>query len=188
MQFRSIPAHIDNGHRWIGIFRRSDIYNAVCNLRRMCHPRKVSDSTGLASRVDTGMHLLHGDILRRSYNDNDSRNLVRNDSGDTDVRKSDPGIQDGRHIRRLRDRKSCFRSSFPGISLCIPFRTILLCRVASNRGPPSPWRRHNFRSWDHTNYYSCIRNASDNPCRKDPPGILFRIESLASLPCSCNAR
>lgn len=178
MQFRSILARIDNDHRWIGIFRRSDICNAACNLHRTCHPRKVFDSTCLASQVGTDIRLLRGDIRRRSYSDNDSRNLARNDSGDTDVRKSDPSIPDGRHIRQLHDRKSCFRSSFPDISLCIPFRTILLCRVVSNRGLPSPWRRCNFRSWDHTNYYSCIRNASDNLRRKDPLDILFRIEFL----------
>lgn len=84
------------------------------------------------------------------------------------------------HARDMKSMKheNPYRSSFPDISLCIPFRTILLCRVASNRDLPSPWRRRNFRSWDHTNYYSCIRNASDNLRRKDLPGILFRIESL----------
>lgn len=52
--------------------------------------------------------LLRDDILRRSYSDNDSRNLAHNDSGDTDVRKLDLGIPDGRRTRRSRDRKSCF--------------------------------------------------------------------------------
>lgn len=44
--------------------------------------------------------LLHDDILRRFYSDNDSHSLAHNDWVDMDVHKWDPGILDGRRIHR----------------------------------------------------------------------------------------
>jgi len=71
-----------------------------------------------------------------------------------------------------------YRSFSPGISPCSLVRTILPCKVENNRHLPNPLRRRNFRLWDHTNYCSCIRSASDNRRRKDPPDTLFRIGLL----------